>query len=176
MNGQKIVESLHELNAQGYWKSLEKAQKQSPIQRETHSSSERKVGGDHPMIVTKVTPDGWVLEQSPYASQKRGGPYYDSDTEEEEEDPDAAQEEEEFLLRLPKNIASLGKEGMTISNMNLKFRDGFWSPFNPFYDRASYGCSDDLQKVCANVYPPEKGWRQSHMKTKQLVKTFREFL
>lgn len=46
----------------------------------------------------------------------------DSAGEEEEVDPD-----EEFPLKLPKEIAKLGKKGMQISCMNLKYRNGVWS-------------------------------------------------
>ena len=48
------------------------------------------------------------------------------------------------LLRLPSDVAKLGKEGAQLSCMQLALRDGVWRPV----DFATPGM------VLANVYPP----------------------
>jgi len=59
------------------------------------------------MIVKKVTDDSWIFQTSCD---------YGYDTFDEED------EEEEIPLKLPKDVAKLGKKGMEISCMGLQCR------------------------------------------------------
>jgi hypothetical protein len=86
-----------------------------------------------PMEVKQVTEDSWIFQKPRRYS---GYEFYD-------EHDDST--DEGIPLRLPPEVAKLGKKGMTISCMHLKCREGVWSPFDP------YG---DADQVCANVYSP----------------------
>jgi len=128
VNSEKICRALYNLKEQGYWKSLEQ---QPDDEDENDSDSEDDVsyaedtfGSDLPLEVAKVTDEGWIFAyQDGYDEDSCDG----------------------VLLRLPPDVAKLGQEGMEISCMNLMFRRGVWSPYNP-YDSSG-------NRVCANVYP-----------------------
>jgi len=86
------------------------------------------------MEVKQVTEDSWIFQKPRRYSCYE---FYD------EHD---ASDDEGIALRLAPEVAKLGKKGRTISSMNLKCREGVWSPFDP------YG---DADQVRANVYPPK---------------------
>jgi hypothetical protein len=145
VNGEKIVRALQKLNVDGYWKALEEepaTKRQRTDQSEDDGFSDwdedDEIDGEEPVEVKEVREDGWVLHH-PYSFSQSG---YWSDGPENHDDGS------EYFVKLPKEVAKLGKKGMTFSGMNLRCRRGIWSPFS----------RDDFfgtGMVCGNVYPPD---------------------
>lgn len=152
VNGEKIVRALQKLYDEGYWMSLERAvaeeeendgEPTAKKQRTDDASDEEDfyseeaedgVGDELPMEVKEVTEDTWIFKKPCEYGGYRG---YGSGDESDGDD-------DGIPVKLPEEVAKLGKKGMTISCMNLRCRRGVWSPYSPY---------DDSQ-VCANVYPP----------------------
>jgi hypothetical protein len=141
VDSEKIIHALHELHAQGYWKSLEQerdddddAAVYSGYSDKEDESVEADADGETPMRVRKVTEEGSIFA---YADDEF--PHYRSD------DEDSIEEGDGVLLRLPTAVAKLGRKRMEMLCMNLALRRGVWPPYNPH---------DTGNLVCANVYPP----------------------
>ena len=102
------------------------------------------VSDELPLEIEKVRKDGWVFRK-PYEP----GHGYDSDDEHESTYWDALTHRSlplpELFVRLPEDVAKLGKVSASISCMKLALRRGVWRPI-PFDDYCDI--------VAGNVYPP----------------------
>lgn len=98
------------------------------------------VSDELPLEIAKVRKDGWVFRK-PYA------PGYDFDDEQMYWDSLKLRSRPlpELFVRLPEDVAKLGKVSASISCMTLGLRRGVWRPL-PF--------DDHCDAVAANVYPP----------------------
>jgi len=136
IDADKIVRALQKLFVGGYWKTLEGQEEREPSVQAVDDEYpyddddfEDRVKSQLPMRVMEVTKEGWIFD-TPFDDC---GSY-----------SNAKSRDRVLLVRLPEQVAKLGRAGMEISCLNLKFRRGIWSPYNPYDD--SY--------VCANIYPP----------------------
>ena len=126
----KIRESLESLARCNYWDTLEEAATSSDHDDNDSGCSdyERILGTDcgMPLEISKMRQDGWELMDMDFGDASP------------DEDYDST-----AFVRLPPEVAALGRVGAPFSCMSLGLRNGVWRPI-----------VNEFDSVVANVYPP----------------------
>jgi hypothetical protein len=132
----KIRKAIQRLADKRYWDAFETEQPGEPVVPPASSCPwsgvdvprRETIGGEMPLQIREVRKDGWVLEDTEYDCKGY---------------PPLAPSKEPFM-RLPPEVAKLGRKGTQFSLMHLQLRKGIWRPVGSYEE----------EMVVGNVYGP----------------------
>lgn len=132
VNGEKIRKAIQDLNSRNYWDGLEE-----DIGKNDHQMF--KYNSTMGLCMKEVTDDGWLFKLCDFEMTRPMNSF-----------PlhmfPRVGNDRCILLRLPRDVAKLGRADMSICDTGLQYKNGVWRPY------AINECNDDAC-IVGDVYP-----------------------